>query len=165
MYESTRCLALTSSWCHVRRSNSSIYTGCFQKSFATLKQYTNLYRGICSWRILRPQQRRSVKPLLHGDGHYRCRVPGHTPTVRRIWPRRTQPLPATRRTHHYLAEEREYLNGRFPGRWICRAAPIAWRARSLHLKALDSLNDYYPRKNSACFAALRQLKTLYTSSG
>jgi hypothetical protein len=27
---------------------------------------------------------------------------------------------------HYLGEVREYLNTRFPGRWIGRAAPIAW---------------------------------------
>jgi hypothetical protein len=27
---------------------------------------------------------------------------------------------------HYLAEVREYLNTRFPGRWIGREAPIAW---------------------------------------
>ena len=26
---------------------------------------------------------------------------------------------------HYLGEVREYLNTRFPGRWIGRAAPIA----------------------------------------
>ena len=31
---------------------------------------------------------------------------------------------------HYLGEEREYLNTRFPGRWIGRAAPIAWPPRS-----------------------------------
>src|SRR5215510_12452991 len=31
---------------------------------------------------------------------------------------------------HYLGEVREYLNTRFPGRWIGRAAPIAWPPRS-----------------------------------
>jgi hypothetical protein len=31
---------------------------------------------------------------------------------------------------HYHEEVREYLNKRFPGRWIGRAAPIAWPPRS-----------------------------------
>ena len=31
---------------------------------------------------------------------------------------------------HYLGEVHEYLNTRFPGRWIGRAAPIAWPPRS-----------------------------------
>jgi hypothetical protein len=31
---------------------------------------------------------------------------------------------------HYLEEVREYLNNRFPGRWIGRVAPIAWPPRS-----------------------------------
>jgi hypothetical protein len=31
---------------------------------------------------------------------------------------------------HYLEEVFDYLNTRFPGRWIGRAAPIAWPARS-----------------------------------
>jgi hypothetical protein len=31
---------------------------------------------------------------------------------------------------HYLEEVREYLNTRFPGLWIGRAAPIAWPPRS-----------------------------------
>ena len=31
---------------------------------------------------------------------------------------------------HYLGEVREYLNTRFPVRWIGRAAPIAWPPRS-----------------------------------
>jgi hypothetical protein len=40
---------------------------------------------------------------------------------------------------HYLEEVREYLNTRFPDRWIGRAAPIAWPPRSPHLTPLDSL--------------------------
>jgi hypothetical protein len=39
---------------------------------------------------------------------------------------------------HYLEEVREYLNTRFPGRWISRAAPIAWPPRSPDLTPLDS---------------------------
>jgi hypothetical protein len=76
--------------------------------------------------------RNSVRPLLlHGDDHYRYRVSGHAPTVphstiRLRWPRRTHSLPARRRTPHYLEQVREYLNTHFPGRWIGRAAPIAW---------------------------------------
>jgi hypothetical protein len=31
---------------------------------------------------------------------------------------------------HYLAEMREYRNSRFRGRWIGRAAPVAWPPRS-----------------------------------
>jgi hypothetical protein len=38
---------------------------------------------------------------------------------------------------HYLGEVREYLNTRFPGRRIGRAAPIAWPPRSPDLKPLD----------------------------
>ena len=38
---------------------------------------------------------------------------------------------------HYLGEVREYLNTRFPGRWIGRAAPIAWPPRSPNLTPLD----------------------------
>ncbi|PNF20647.1 hypothetical protein B7P43_G03034 [Cryptotermes secundus] len=38
---------------------------------------------------------------------------------------------------HYLGEAREYLNTRFPGRWIGRAAPIAWPPRSPDLTPLD----------------------------
>jgi hypothetical protein len=38
---------------------------------------------------------------------------------------------------HYLEELREYLNTRFPGRWIGRAAPIAWPPRSPDLTPLD----------------------------
>ena len=38
---------------------------------------------------------------------------------------------------HYLGEVREYLNTRFPGRWIGRAAPIAWPPRSPDLTPLD----------------------------
>ena len=33
---------------------------------------------------------------------------------------------------HYLGEVREYLNTRFPGRWIGRAAPIAWIKENLN---------------------------------
>jgi len=38
---------------------------------------------------------------------------------------------------HYLGEVREYLNNRFPGRWIGRAAPIAWPQRSPDFIPLD----------------------------
>ena len=38
---------------------------------------------------------------------------------------------------HYLGEVREYLNTRFLGRWIGRAAPIAWPPRSPDLTPLD----------------------------
>ena len=38
---------------------------------------------------------------------------------------------------HYLGEVREYLNTRFPGRWIGRAAPIAWPPRSPDLTPMD----------------------------
>jgi len=38
---------------------------------------------------------------------------------------------------HYLGEVREYLNTRFPGRWIGRATPIAWLPRSPDLTPLD----------------------------
>jgi hypothetical protein len=38
---------------------------------------------------------------------------------------------------HYLEEVREYINTRFPGRWIARAAPIAWPPRSPDLTPLD----------------------------
>jgi hypothetical protein len=38
---------------------------------------------------------------------------------------------------HYLEEAREYLNTRFPGRWIGRVAPIAWPPRSPDLTPLD----------------------------
>jgi hypothetical protein len=31
---------------------------------------------------------------------------------------------------HYLGDVREYLSGRFPGRWFGTAAPIAWSSRS-----------------------------------
>ncbi|PNF18244.1 hypothetical protein B7P43_G16457, partial [Cryptotermes secundus] len=37
---------------------------------------------------------------------------------------------------HYLGEVREYLNARFPRRWIGRAAPIAWPPRSSDLTPL-----------------------------
>jgi hypothetical protein len=39
-------------------------------------------------------------------------------------------------TPHYLGEAREYLNTRFPGRWIGRAAPI-WPPRSPDLTPID----------------------------
>jgi len=38
---------------------------------------------------------------------------------------------------HYLGEVREYLNTRFPGRWIGRVALIAWPPRSPDLTPLD----------------------------
>jgi len=38
---------------------------------------------------------------------------------------------------HYLGEVRVYLNTRFPGRWIGRAAPIAWPPLSQDLNPLD----------------------------
>jgi hypothetical protein len=38
---------------------------------------------------------------------------------------------------HYLGEVCEYLNTLFPGRWIDRAAPIAWPCRSPDLTPLD----------------------------
>ncbi|PNF32120.1 hypothetical protein B7P43_G02841 [Cryptotermes secundus] len=38
---------------------------------------------------------------------------------------------------HYLGEVREYLNTRFPVRWIGRAAPIAWSPRSPGLTPVD----------------------------
>jgi hypothetical protein len=40
---------------------------------------------------------------------------------------------------HYLEEIREYLNTRFPCRWIGRVAPIAWPPRSPNLTHGDSL--------------------------
>jgi hypothetical protein len=38
---------------------------------------------------------------------------------------------------HYLGEVREYLNTRFPGRWIEGAEPIAWPLRSPVFTPLD----------------------------
>jgi hypothetical protein len=38
---------------------------------------------------------------------------------------------------HYLEEVREYLSTCFPGRWIGRAAPIAWTPRYPDLTPLD----------------------------
>jgi hypothetical protein len=38
---------------------------------------------------------------------------------------------------HYLGEVREYFSTHFPGRWINRAAPIAWPSRSPDLTLLD----------------------------
>jgi hypothetical protein len=43
---------------------------------------------------------------------------------------------------HYLEEVREYLNTRFPGRWIGRPAPIAWPPRCPDLTPLDFLREY-----------------------
>jgi hypothetical protein len=37
---------------------------------------------------------------------------------------------------HYFEEARECLNTGFPGRWIGRAAPIAWPSRSPDLTPL-----------------------------
>ncbi|KMQ82698.1 hypothetical protein RF55_22113 [Lasius niger] len=38
---------------------------------------------------------------------------------------------------HFSREARRYLDERFPGRWIGRAGPIAWPARSPDLNPLD----------------------------
>jgi hypothetical protein len=38
---------------------------------------------------------------------------------------------------HYLEEVREYFNTHLPGRWIGRAAPIAWPPRSPDLTPLE----------------------------
>jgi hypothetical protein len=38
---------------------------------------------------------------------------------------------------HYIKKVREYVNTRFPDRWIGRAAPIAWPPRSPDLTPLD----------------------------
>jgi hypothetical protein len=40
---------------------------------------------------------------------------------------------------YYLQEVSEYLNTRFPGRWIGRAAPIAWPPRSPDLTPFGCL--------------------------
>ena len=37
----------------------------------------------------------------------------------------------------YFGEAREFLNERFPNRWIGRAGPVAWPARSPDLTPLD----------------------------
>jgi hypothetical protein len=42
---------------------------------------------------------------------------------------------SSKTAHHSLP--REYLNTRFPGRWIGRAAPIAWPPHSPDLTFLD----------------------------
>jgi hypothetical protein len=62
-------------------------------------------------------------------------------------------------TLHYLVKVREYLNTRFPGRWIDRAAPIAWPPRSPDLTLLEIflwgfVNHNYPLLDSVCFAGL-----------
>jgi hypothetical protein len=59
----------------------------------------------------------------------------------------------------YLGEVHEYLNIRFPGRWIGRAAPITWQPRSVDLTPMDVflwgfVNHNYPRQNSEYFAKL-----------
>jgi hypothetical protein len=46
---------------------------------------------------------------------------------------------------HYLGKMSKYLNTRFQGRWIGRAAPIAWPPRSPDLTSLDFLNRNSPR--------------------
>lgn len=38
---------------------------------------------------------------------------------------------------HFAAQVRQYLNGRFPGRWIGRRGPVQWPARSPDLTPLD----------------------------
>jgi hypothetical protein len=75
--------------------------------------------------------RNSVRPLLlHGDDHYRYRYLDmlqqflilqldEDDQEGRIYFQYDGPPP------HYLEEVPEYLNTRFPGRWIDRAAPRA----------------------------------------
>jgi hypothetical protein len=87
--------------------------------------------------VLHPEQRKCVWPLHHGDNHYRYHLSGHAPTIPQptvglSWPRRTLSLPARRRGVVW-----EYLNTRFPGHWIGRAAPIAWPPRFSDLTPLD----------------------------
>jgi hypothetical protein len=56
-------------------------------------------------RVLLPQQRKSVRPLLlHGDDHYRCSVSGHAPTVPHCTVQQDGSPPC------YVGEVREYLN-------------------------------------------------------
>ncbi|KAG8303110.1 hypothetical protein J6590_108196 [Homalodisca vitripennis] len=38
---------------------------------------------------------------------------------------------------HYLTDVRDFLNGRFPGRWIGRSGQIAWPPRSPDLTPMD----------------------------
>jgi hypothetical protein len=78
-------------------------------------------------RVLRPQQRNSVQPLvLHADDHYRYRVSGHALTVHQEGSIHFQQdgLPL-----RYLGEAHEYLSTRFPGRWIGRVALVSWPPR------------------------------------
>jgi len=86
------------------------YTGCFKKSSTTLKAYRNLYRG--------HTQRFELSTDQEGRIHFQ--QDGAPP--------------------HYLGEVREYLNTRFPGRWIGRAAP-----RSAALPMEVTLNHNYSR--------------------
>jgi hypothetical protein len=86
-------------------------------------------------RVLRPQQRKSVRALLHGDDHYRQRVSGHAPTVPH--PQSDEDDQQDGAPPHCLGEVRKYLSTHFPGRWIGRAAPIAWPSRSSDLTPLD----------------------------
>jgi hypothetical protein len=51
---------------------------------------------------------------------------------------------------HYIEEVREYLNTRFPGRWIGRAAPIAWPPRSLDLTPLEFFSFLGDSLNIEC---------------
>jgi hypothetical protein len=96
-------------------------------------------RLTCSWqpnyeRGLRPQQRKNVLPLLlHGDDRYR-----YLDMLQQFLIPRLDGDDQEGRIHfqqdgshpHYLGEVREWLNTRFPGRWIGRAAPVAWPPRS-----------------------------------
>jgi hypothetical protein len=57
---------------------------------------------------------------------------------------------ASSKTAHppnYFGEVREYLNTRFPGRWIGRVEPIAWPSRSLDLTILDFFFSVYVNHN------------------
>jgi hypothetical protein len=72
--------------------------------------------------------RNSERPLLHGDDH-----PGivYLDMLQQFFIPQLDEKVQEGRTHfqqdgappHYLEELREYLNTRFPGRWIGRAAP------------------------------------------
>ena len=92
---------------------------------------------------MRPQQRKSVRPLLlHGDDNYRYRVSRHAPEI--LIPQLDED-DQEGRIHfqqdgvppQYLEEVREYLNTRFQGRWIGRATPIALPPRSPDLTLMD----------------------------
>jgi hypothetical protein len=103
----------------------------------------NMFVKAQKWTSFAPWARKGCRPLLHGDDRYQCRISRHAPTVAHStviqrWLRRTHWLPARRCTPppHYLGEVREYPSTCFPGRWIDRAAPIAWSPRSPDLTPL-----------------------------